>query len=152
MRKFLFLAAAQRFSDFALLLLRVFVGLSFAVTAWSTLDNAPKMLDLVSDLKRMGVPNAKLSALILSYVALAVGAAFVLGFLTRWAGIICVLIFVVTIATFSSHEGMRAVFLPGAYAFIGLYLATYGGGRFSVDAALRANESPRTAAGVRLKK
>jgi hypothetical protein len=35
---------------------------------------------------------------------------------------------------------------------IGLYLATYGAGRFSVDAALRANEVPRSAGNVRLKK
>ncbi len=35
---------------------------------------------------------------------------------------------------------------------IGLYLATHGAGRFSFDEALRANEVPRAAGGVRLKK
>jgi hypothetical protein len=31
-------------------------------------------------------------------------------------------------------------------------MATYGAGRFSIDAALRANELPRSTGGVRLKK
>jgi uncharacterized membrane protein YphA (DoxX/SURF4 family) len=35
---------------------------------------------------------------------------------------------------------------------IGLYLATHGAGRFSIDEALRANETPRSTGGVRLKK
>ena len=47
---------------------------------------------------------------------------------------------------------MRAVFPSGCLVFIGLYLATYGAGRLSIDAAMRANEVPRTMGSVRLKK
>ena len=45
-------------------------------------------------------------------------------------------------------DGMRGVFPSGCLVVIGLYLATHGAGRFSVDAALRANELPRSNGGV----
>jgi len=44
------------------------------------------------------------------------------------------------------------VFPSGCLVVIGLYLATHGAGRFSIDAALGANELPRMTGGVRLKK
>ena len=48
--------------------------------------------------------------------------------------------------------GMRGVFPSGCLVVIGLFMATYGAGRFSIDAALRANEVPRSPGSVRLKK
>ena len=59
---------------------------------------------------------------------------FVLGLFTRWAGIVCVVIFVVAIAMVDRFGGMRGIFPSGCLVVIGLYLATYGAGRFSVDA------------------
>ena len=48
-------------------------------------------------------------------------------------------------------DGMRGIFPSGCLVVIGLYLATHGAGRFSVDAALRANELPRANGGVRFR-
>ena len=87
------------------------------------------------------------------YLQLAIGLGFILGLFTRWAGILCAIHFAIAIAMVDRHGGMRGVFPSGCLVFIGLYLATYGAGRFSIDAALRANELPRSASGgVRLKK
>jgi uncharacterized membrane protein YphA (DoxX/SURF4 family) len=47
--------------------------------------------------------------------------------------------------------GMRGIFPSGTLFVIGLYLATHGAGRLSLDEALRANEVPRAAGSVRLK-
>jgi len=47
---------------------------------------------------------------------------------------------------------MRGIFPSGCLVFIGLFLATYGAGRLSVDEAMRANEVPRSSGSVRLKK
>jgi len=49
------------------------------------------------------------------------------------------------------HGGMRGIFPSGCLVVIGLYLATYGAGRFSVDAALGANDLPRSSGGVRFR-
>ena len=76
----------------------------------------------------------------------------ILGVFTRWAGIFCAIHFAIAIAMVDRHGGMRGVFPSGCLVFIGLYLATYGAGRLSIDAAMRANEAPRTMGSVRLKK
>jgi putative oxidoreductase len=86
------------------------------------------------------------------YLQLAIGLGFVLGLFTRWAGLFCAIHFVIAIVMVDKAGGMRGVFPSGCLVFIGLYLATYGAGRFSVDAALRANDLPRPVGGVRLKK
>ena len=59
---------------------------------------------------------------------------------------------VVAIVMVDRFGGMRGTFPSGCLVFVGLYLATYGAGRFSMDAALKANETPRSAGGVRLKR
>ena len=48
--------------------------------------------------------------------------------------------------------GMRGIFPSGCLVVIGLYLATHGAGRFSVDAALQRQRSCRApSGGVRFK-
>jgi putative oxidoreductase len=78
--------------------------------------------------------------------------AFVLGLLTRWAGIFCVVHFAIAIVMVDHHGGMRGIFPSGCLVMIGLYMATHGAGGLSFDAALRANDLPRAASGVRLKR
>ena len=151
MRKLLFLNSAQRFSDVALLLLRVFVGLFLVWGVWDNITDSARMQEFASFLAKHGFPGPGILAPVSVYLQLAVGLGFVLGLFTRWAGILCVIVFVVAIAMVDRHGGMRGIFPSGCLVAIGLYLATHGAGRFSVDAALRANEVPRSNGGVRFK-
>jgi putative oxidoreductase len=152
MRKFLFLSSGQRFGDFALLLLRVFVGLFLVWGVWDNVTSAQRMQEFQQFLAQHGFAVPALMARLSVYVQLLVGIAFVLGLLTRWAGILCALNFIVAIVMVDHHGGMRGIFPSACLVLIGLYLATYGAGRFSVDAAMRANELPRASGGVRLRK
>lgn len=152
MRKFLFLAPAQAFGDFALLLLRLFVGLFLVWGVWDNVSSAARMQEFAEFLAQHGFKSPRLMAPLSVYLQLAIGLGFVLGLFTRWAGIFCAVHFAIAIAMVDRHGGMRGVFPSGCLVFIGLYLATYGAGRFSIDAALRANELPRSVGGVRLKK
>jgi len=152
MRKFLFLAPAQGFGDFSLLLLRLFVGLFLVWGVWDNVTSTARMQEFADFLTQHGFPSPRLMAPLSVYLQLAIGLAFVLGLFTRWAGIFCAVHFAIAIAMVDRHGGMRGVFPSGCLVFIGLYLATYGAGRFSIDAALRANELPRAVGGVRLKK
>lgn len=152
MRNLVFLTAGQRFGDFALLLLRLFVGL-FLI--WGVMDNVSsneRMAEFVSFLREHGFPSPGFLAGFSVYLQLAIGVGFVLGVFTRWAGIFCAIHFAIAIAMVDRHGGMRGVFPSGCLVFIGLYLATYGAGRLSIDAAMRANDLPRTMGSVRLKK
>ena len=151
MRKFLFLNSAQRFSDVALLLLRVFVGLFLIWGVWDNITDGARMQEFVSFLGKYGFTSPKILAPVSVYLQLAIGLGFVLGMFTRWAGIVCVIHFVIAIAMVDRFNGMRGVFPSGCLIVIGLYLATYGAGGLSVDAFLRANELPRANGGVRFK-
>jgi putative oxidoreductase len=152
MRKFLFLAPAQSLGDFSLLLLRLFVGLFLIWAVWDNVSSTAHMQEFAQFLAQHDFSSPRLMAPLSVYLQLAVGLGFVLGLFTRWAGILCAIHFAVAIAMVDRHGGMRGVFPSGCLVFIGLFLATYGAGRFSIDAALRANELPRAAGGVRLKR
>lgn len=152
MRKLLFLAPAQGFGDFCLLLLRLFVGLFLVWGVWDNVSSAARMQEFAEFLAQHGFSSPRLMAPLSVYLQLAIGLGFVLGLFTRWAGIFCAIHFAIAIAMVDRHGGMRGVFPSGCLVFIGLYLATYGAGRFSIDAALRANELPRAVGGVRLKR
>lgn len=152
MRKFLFLSGAQGMGDFALLLLRLFVGLFLVWGVWDNITDSARMAEFIEFLHKFNFASPELLAPLSVYVQFLVGLAFVFGLFTRWAGILCVINFLVAIAMVDRFGGMRAVFPSGCLVLIGLYLATYGAGRFSVDAILKANEIPRSSGGVRLKK
>ena len=152
MRKFLFLAPAQGFGDFTLLLLRLFVGLVLVWGVWDNISSSARMQEFAGFLTQHGFPSPRLMAPLSVYLQFLIGLGFILGLFTRWAGIFCAIHFAIAIAMVDRHGGMRGVFPSGCLVFIGLYLATYGAGRFSIDAALRANEVPRAIGGVRLKK
>lgn len=151
MRKLLFLNSAQRFSDVALLVLRIFVGLFLVWGVWDNVTDSDRMQEFASFLAKYKFPSPAILAPVSVYLQLAIGLGFVLGLFTRWAGILCVIVFAVAIAMVDRFGGMRGVFPSGCLVAIGLYLATYGAGRFSVDAALGANDQPRSNGGVRFR-
>lgn len=151
MRKFLFLNSAQRFSDFTLLLLRVFVGLYLFRGVWGEITDAARMQEYASLLAQFKFPAPKVLAVVLAYLQLAIGLGFVVGLFTRWAGIFCVIIFTLLIIKIDRFGGMSGTFPSGCMVFIGLYLATRGAGRFSADEALKANQQPRANGGVRFR-
>ena len=151
MRKFLLLNSAQRFSDFALLLLRLFVGLFLILNVWDNITDGARMQEFAAFLGKHGFTSPKILAPVSVYLQFAMGLGFVLGLFTRWAGIFCVIHFVIAIVMVDRFGGMRETFPSGCLVFIGLYLATHGAGRLSVDAALKANQPARATGGVRFK-
>src|SRR4051812_33418309 len=152
MRKFLSLGSAQRFADFTLLLLRLFVGLFLVWGVWGDVSSGEHLDQYAQFLGKHGFPSPQLLAPFSAYLQLLIGAAFILGLLTRWAGLLCALHFCVAIAMVDHAGGMRGIFPAGCLVVIGLFLGTHGAGRLSLDAALRANDVPRTAGSVRLKR
>lgn len=152
MRKFLYLSGAQRFGDFALLLLRIFVGVFLIWGVWDNLTEPAHMQEFVGFLRKFRFTSPDLLAPASVYAQLLIGVGFILGLLTRWAGILCVINFAVAIIMVDRFEGMRAAFPSGCLIAIGLYLATHGAGRFSMDSILKANDAPRSNGGVRLKR
>jgi putative oxidoreductase len=152
MRNFVFLASAQRFADFTLLLLRIFVGFFLVWGVWDNVTSGERMQEFAEFLGKHAFPSPRLLAPFSVYLQLATGVCFVLGVFTRWAGFLCAIHFAVAIVMVDHVGGMRGIFPSGCLVVIGLYLGTHGAGKLSIDAALRANELPRTVGSVRLKK
>lgn len=125
-----------RYGDAALLLLRLVVG---AFLIWGVLDNITSeesMQEFVAFLRSFGFYYPGLMAPVSVWAQFFVGLAFVIGLLTRWAGIVCAINFIVAIVMVDAQGGIRAAFPSVCLVLVGVYLATYGAGRFSVDRVL----------------
>ena len=139
MRNWLYLPNAKRFDDAALLLMRIVVG---AFLIWGVLDNilhAERMQEFVGFLTKFNFPAPHVMAPLSVWVQFGVGVCFVLGLVTRWAGVLCVFNFVVAIAMVDHLGGIRGSFSSVCLVLIGLYLATHGAGRYSIDARVTRN-------------
>ncbi len=131
--RFLFLTGLQRYGDYSLLLLRLVVG-SFLI--WGVLDNISSekhMAEFEQFLQNFGFNYPAFMARLSVWAQFLVGCLFIGGFLARWAGIVCAVNFIVAIVMVDSASGIRASFSSMCLILIGLYLATHGAGRISVD-------------------
>ena len=139
MQNWLYLPNAKRFDDVALLFMRIVVG-SFLM--WGVLDNilhAERMQEFVGFLAKFNFPVPNVLAPLSVWIQFLVGLCFVLGLVTRWAGVLCVLNFLVAIAMVDRFGGIRGSFASVCLILIGLYLATHGAGRYSIDARVTRN-------------
>lgn len=133
----LLLTPLARYGDAALLVLRLLVG-GFLV--WGVADNlfsAERMREFAEFLDGFGFPAPQVMAPLSVWAQFAAGVAFILGALTRWAGIVCAVNFLVAVVMVDATGGIRAAFPAASLVVIGLTLATIGAGRFSVDRILR---------------
>ncbi len=141
----LLLHALARFEHAALLLMRAVTG---AFLVWGVQDNifsADRMHEFEQFLAKAGFIAPAFMARLSAWAQLLVGLAFIAGFATRWAGIVCTINFLVAIVMVDAHGGIRASFPSACLVVIGLYLACRGAGRISVDHAL-VRDSARTIA------
>lgn len=123
-------------ADAALLAMRLGVGAFLVWGVWDNITSAEHMAEFVKFLGAHGFPAPEVLAPLDVALQFAIGVAFVLGLLTRWAGLLCAVNFVVAIAMVDHLGGWRASFGSMCLILIGLYLATRGPGRFSLDAVL----------------
>lgn len=87
----------------------------------------------VDFMKRFGFIYPTLLAVISIWAQFFIGVCFVLGVFTRWAGLLCVINFIVAIVMVDSLSGIRASFPSAFLIAFGLYMMTRGAGQFSLD-------------------
>lgn len=128
----------QRAEDAALLLLRAVVGAFLIYGVWDNIVDAARMQEFVDFLRQHRFPAPEWLARLSVWAQFFVGLAFMFGALTRWAGIICAINFVVAIVMVDRFQGIRGAFPSACLLVIGLYLATRGAGRYAFDRLLEA--------------
>lgn len=122
--------------DITLMLLRVVTG---AFLIHGTLDNvlsAERMQEFVVFLTANGFPLPHLMAPLSVYAQFVCGALLVLGLLTRWAGAIIAINFVVAVVMVHWNQDFRGWWPALALVLLGLHFMAQGGGRFALDALL----------------
>jgi putative oxidoreductase len=139
MLNLVFLDPLRSLSDAAFLGLRILVGAFLMWGTWDNIASAERMQEFVGFLTQLSCPVPELAAPVSVYAQFACGALILLGLLTRWAGLVMTFNFIVAVALLTVGGGesdFRALFPPLVMIAIPLVLATHGGGRFSLDAAL----------------
>ena len=133
-RDVFFLQGLGRFADFGMLFLRVITG---AFLIYGVVDNVvsvDRMHEFSVFLASHDFPAPSLMAPVSVYVQLLCGVALMLGFLTRWAGIVVVVHFVIALVMVHWLEDFRGWWPAVALVGIGFQFALTGAGAIAVDA------------------
>jgi len=104
------------------------------------------MVEFQGFLTAIGCPLPALAAPVSVWAQFLVGLMLIPGLLTRWAGLLLVVNFVVAVVLIAPTEGVfpdvtRELFGPMMCVLAGLVLATHGAGRWSVDARLARRDA-----------
>ena len=131
----------SRLSDAALLLLRLYLGGFLVWGVWDNIVSPERMAEFAGFLTAVGAPMSDLAAPVSVWAQFLVGVLLIPGFLTRWAGLLLAVNFLVAVALIGTSDGIfpdvtRELFGPMMCVLAGLLLATHGAGSISVDARL----------------
>lgn len=124
--------AAQ--TDLAFLLLRLLVGVFLIHGVWDNVSSPARMAEFESFLAAHKSPSPHIAAPLSVYAQLICGGLILVGFLTRWAGLIMAFNFVVAMVLVHLDQSLREQFPALVLIAVSLVLATHGAGRFSLDA------------------
>lgn len=120
---------AQRLSPWTPVVLRVVVGIIFAVHGWQKFSNMDGTIGFFS---MIGIPAATFSAYLVSIVELVGGIALIAGLWTRVAAkLLGIVMLVATLITIS--KGFNMFELPLVLLAACFTLFCIGGGKYSMD-------------------
>lgn len=137
MKDWLRLDGLRRGEDAALLLLRLYLGGFLIWGVWDNIASTARMAEFQAFLTGLNCPLPALAAPVSVWAQFLVGVLLIPGLLTRWAGLLLSVNFVVAAALLGGAGGdSRALFGPLMCVLAGLMLATHGAGGWSVDARL----------------
>lgn len=134
LKRLLFLPGNARHADFGLLLLRCVTGAFLIYQSHDNVFSAERMLEFEKFLAQFGFVAPKLMAPVAVYAQFAAGIAFILGFLTRWAGLVTAAQFVVAVWMVHWNDPVPGIWPAAILIFLGLYFGLRGSGRYGIDA------------------
>ncbi|HEX9966246.1 MAG TPA: DoxX family protein [Allosphingosinicella sp.] len=129
----LLLAPLARLADLGLLLLRWVTGAFLVYQSHDNVLSSARMDEFVKFLTQFDFPLPELMAPLCVWAQFLCGIAFILGLLTRWAGLVTA--FVMAVAVWMVHWPQDFVgWWPALIlVFLALLFATRGAGRYSLD-------------------
>lgn len=123
----------SRYTDHSQLALRCLTGAFLMHETWDNIVSGARMAEFAQFLAKFGFPVPALMAPLSVAVQFLCGLLLVLGWQTRWAGLLVAANFTVGVAMVHWNESFRGWWPAIVLVFIGLHFATHGAGRFSLD-------------------
>lgn len=118
------------------LLTRLVVGTFLLWGVWGMVTLPSAMAALTEGLASRDAPWPGLAAPIAVYAQMACGLAFIAGLLTRWAGLVCAVMFSITASTIYPLGGLEGALPAILLVLIGLDLLARGPGPLNLRALL----------------
>ena len=143
LRQFLFLPGNARHADLGLLLLRCVTGAFLIYQSHDNVLSAARMDEFEKFLTQFGFPMPELMAPLSVYAQFAAGIAFILGLLTRWAGLITAFNFTVAVYMVHWNDPVPGIWPAAILVFLGLYFGLRGSGRYGLDPLLEGRSRRR---------
>ena len=133
MRELLLLPSLARFGDLALLALRWVTGAFLIYQSHDNVLSDARMAEFVGFLRQFGFPAPELLAPVCVWAQFLCGLAFVVGLLTRWAGLITAFVFIVACWMVHWSEPFPGWWPALILVVLGLLFATVGPGRYALE-------------------
>jgi len=129
----LLLTPLARLADLGLLLLRWVTGAFLVYQSHDNVLSAARMAEFEKFLVQFDFPLPGLMAPLCVWAQFLCGIAFILGLLTRWAGLVTAFVFVVAVWMVHWPQDFVGWWPALILVFLGLLFATRGAGRYSLD-------------------
>lgn len=137
------LLGAERYSDLALLLLRVATGAFLLYQSHDNLLDPARMAEFEKFMAHFGFWRPALLAPLTIALQVAAGLAFILGLFVRPFGLLIAGMFVVAVYKVHMADPANLIWSAASLIFIGLYLGTRGGGAFALDRLIAGTSGGR---------
>ena len=143
-KSWLLLTPLARFGDLGLLLLRSVTGAFLLYQSHDNIFSAARMDEFERFLSQFNFPMPELMAPLCVSAQFLCGIAFILGLLTRWAGLVTAFVFVVAVWMVHWPQDFPGRWPALILVFLGILFATVGAGRYALDELLmRRNSNDR---------
>jgi len=141
-RDLLLLTPLARLGDSGLLLLRLVTGAFLVYQSHDNIFSAERMAEFEGFLTQFNFIAPQLMAPLAVWAQFLCGIAFILGLLTRWAGLFTIFVFLVAVWTVHWPQGFAGWWPALILVFLGILFATMGAGRYSIDHRLERPTRP----------
>ena len=137
MRNLIQLDGLKRGEDAAFLLLRLYLGGFLIWGVWDNIVSTARMAEFQAFLTGLNCPLPALAAPVSVWAQLLIGVLLLSGLLTRWAGVLLAINFIVAVLLLGGAGATaRDLFGPMMCVLAGLVLAAHGAGQWSADARM----------------
>jgi len=140
-RTWLMLTPLERGGDLALLLLRCVTGAFLIYQSHDNILSAARMDEFVGFLTQFNFAAPELMAPLCVWAQMLCGIAFVLGLLTRWAGLVTVFVFIVAVWMVHWPQDFAGWWPALILVFLGILFATLGAGRYALDGRIEGRRT-----------